>query len=160
MPLIRFPVPVPSYLFHFQCRDCGEHLTVRRSNARELSDDPDRVDALYEVLEVRAWVLSARDGLLFCPDRAGGKDGADTWFLLMHPELTSGAWIGFNDHRLTFRTNFWAQGDHSALPVVGDYYRRMTDSEEVSSSMEASFPLPQDDSAPETMTNQGEQMAW
>ncbi|PSQ69610.1 MAG: penicillin-binding protein, partial [Bacteroidetes bacterium QH_2_64_26] len=57
-----------------------------------------------------------------------GKTGttdrsADTWFMLMHPDLVSGAWIGFNDQRLTFRTNFWGQGAHTALWGAGRHHR-------------------------------------
>ncbi len=94
-----------------------------------------------------------------------GKTGttsrsADTWFMLVHPELVSGAWIGFNDQRLTFRTNFWGQGAHSALPVVADYYRRTAESKEVSLSKDASFPLPQRDPSPETQSDRGGQVGW
>lgn len=52
------------------------------------------------------------------------QNGADGWFVLMHPELIAGAWVGFNDQRITFRTNFWGQGGHNALHVIGDFVRR------------------------------------
>jgi penicillin-binding protein 1A len=56
-----------------------------------------------------------------------GKTGttqrsADGWFMLMHPELVTGSWVGFNDPRITFRTDFWGQGAHNALLLVGDYF--------------------------------------
>jgi penicillin-binding protein 1A len=61
-----------------------------------------------------------------------GKTGttqrsADGWFLLMHPQLVTGAWVGFNDQNLTFRSDFWGQGGHNALALVGSFYRRITD---------------------------------
>ena len=51
------------------------------------------------------------------------QDGADGWFILMHPELVAGSWIGFNDPRITFRTDYWGQGGNNALFVVGDFFR-------------------------------------
>lgn len=57
-----------------------------------------------------------------------GKTGttqgnADGWFILMHPQLVAGAWVGFNDPRVTLRSDYWGQGAHSALPIVGDVFR-------------------------------------
>lgn len=52
------------------------------------------------------------------------QDNADGWFILMHPELVGGAWVGFNDQRITFRSDYWGQGAHNALFVVGDTYRQ------------------------------------
>ncbi|MFS8978832.1 transglycosylase domain-containing protein [Cupriavidus necator] len=52
------------------------------------------------------------------------QDNADGWFILMHPELVAGAWVGFNDSRVTLRSDYWGQGAHSALPMVGDFYQR------------------------------------
>ncbi len=95
-----------------------------------------------------------------------GKTGttdrsADTWFMLMHPELVSGSWVGFDDQRLTFRTNFWGQGAHSALFLVGDYYRRITESDEVSLS-KTPFPMVQGFGPPEDTTNaqDGGRVGW
>ena len=51
------------------------------------------------------------------------QDGADGWFLLMHPDLVTGAWVGFDDPRVTFRSAYWGQGGHNALRVVGDFER-------------------------------------
>ncbi len=57
-----------------------------------------------------------------------GKTGTtqgnmDGWYLLMHPQLVAGAWVGFDDPRVTFRSDYWGQGAHNALYVVGDFYR-------------------------------------
>ncbi|WP_280189973.1 penicillin-binding protein 1A [Delftia sp. PS-11] len=58
-----------------------------------------------------------------------GKTGttqgnADGWFILMHPEIVAGAWAGFNDARITLRSDQWGQGSRSALPMVGDFMAR------------------------------------
>jgi membrane peptidoglycan carboxypeptidase len=59
----------------------------------------------------------------------GGKTGTtqnnvDGWFMMIHPHLASGAWVGFDDPRIRFRSDFWGQGAHNALFVVGDVYRQ------------------------------------
>ncbi len=59
-------------------------------------------------------------------DDVAGKTGttqnnADGWFILMHPHLVAGAWAGFNDARISLRSDHWGQGARSALPMVGDF---------------------------------------
>jgi penicillin-binding protein 1A len=49
------------------------------------------------------------------------QEHADGWFILMHPQLVTGAWVGFNDNRVTLSSAYWGQGAHSALPIVGDF---------------------------------------
>ncbi|MFJ1214570.1 penicillin-binding protein 1A [Burkholderia pyrrocinia] len=50
------------------------------------------------------------------------QDNADGWFILMHPQLVAGAWVGFDDGSVTLRSDYWGQGAHSALPIVGGFY--------------------------------------
>ena len=76
-----------------------------------------------------------------------GKTGttqksADGWFILMHPQLVTGAWVGFNDQRVAFRTNFWGQGAHNALFLVGDYFQSLVNSPEVNITNEQFQPPP------------------
>ncbi len=57
-----------------------------------------------------------------------GKTGttqhnADGWFILMHPNLVAGAWVGFNDSRVTMRSEYWGQGGHNATLLIGDFFR-------------------------------------
>ncbi len=68
------------------------------------------------------------------------QDNADGWFILMHPNLIAGAWVGFNDARVTMRGNYWGQGARSALPLVGDFTRRTLNARLIDSS--AHFPTP------------------
>ena len=70
------------------------------------------------------------------------QNNADGWFMLMHPQLVTGAWVGFNDRRVAFRSNFWGQGAHNALFLVGDYFQRLTQSEKVDIAKNKEFPLP------------------
>lgn len=57
-----------------------------------------------------------------------GKTGttqhnADGWFVAMHPDVVVGAWVGFNDQRVTFTSDYWGQGGHNALLLVGDFLK-------------------------------------
>jgi penicillin-binding protein 1A len=50
------------------------------------------------------------------------QNNTDGWFILMHPDLVAGAWVGFNDQRVTMRSNYWGQGGHNAILIVGDFF--------------------------------------
>ncbi|MES2263798.1 MAG: transglycosylase domain-containing protein [Pseudomonadota bacterium] len=55
------------------------------------------------------------------------QNNADGWFIMMHPNLVAGAWVGFNDARVTMRSNYWGQGGHNAILLVGDFFRAAID---------------------------------
>jgi penicillin-binding protein 1A len=55
------------------------------------------------------------------------QDNTDGWFILMHEQLVAGAWVGFNDSRVTMRSAHWGRGANNALYVVGDFYRQAFD---------------------------------
>jgi len=76
----------------------------------------------------------------------GGKTGTtqnntDGWFILMHPRLVAGSWVGFSDSRVTMRTNYWGQGAHNALYVVGDFFRSTLNSKLIDLNAQFSRPL-------------------
>jgi penicillin-binding protein 1A len=73
------------------------------------------------------------------------QDNTDGWFILMHPQLVAGAWVGFNDNRITL-SDYWGQGAHSALPVVGDFFAASLRSKVVDA--QAGFDVPKNSSAP------------
>ncbi|MFT4241836.1 MAG: transglycosylase domain-containing protein [Acidovorax sp.] len=52
------------------------------------------------------------------------QDNTDGWFILMHARAVAGAWAGFNDGRITLRSDHWGQGARSALPMVGDFMQQ------------------------------------
>ena len=61
-----------------------------------------------------------------------GKTGttqryADGWFIALRPGLAVGAWVGFNDPRVTFRSKATGEGSRTALPVVADFLVRVQD---------------------------------
>jgi penicillin-binding protein 1A len=66
------------------------------------------------------------------------QNNADGWFIMMHPNLVAGAWVGFNDNRVTMRSNYWGQGGHSAILLVGDFFKTTLDAGKVPA--DAQFP--------------------
>nr|WP_201303373.1 PBP1A family penicillin-binding protein [Massilia sp. 9I] len=55
------------------------------------------------------------------------QNNTDGWFILMHPNLVAGAWVGFNDNRVSMRSSYWGQGGHNALLLVGDFMKTAFD---------------------------------
>ena len=68
------------------------------------------------------------------------QDNTDGWFILMHRQLVAGAWVGFNDNKLTMGT--WGEGARSALPIVGDVFQQALRSRWIDSQAEFDIPRP------------------
>jgi penicillin-binding protein 1A len=66
------------------------------------------------------------------------QNNTDGWFIMMHPQLVAGAWVGFNDNRVTMRSNYWGQGGHNAILIVGDFFKAALDSGKLDPA--AAFP--------------------
>jgi penicillin-binding protein 1A len=78
-----------------------------------------------------------------------GKTGTtqkntDGWFILMHRRLVAGSWVGFNDSRVTMRSNYWGEGAHNALPVVGDFFQQTLSARLIDAGAEFPFERPHD----------------
>jgi penicillin-binding protein 1A len=69
------------------------------------------------------------------------QDNTDGWFILMHPQLVAGAWVGFNDQRITMGDS-WGQGARSALPMVGDFFSQALRTRAVDGRAEFDLPRP------------------
>ncbi|MES2945653.1 MAG: transglycosylase domain-containing protein [Pseudomonadota bacterium] len=67
------------------------------------------------------------------------QDNTDGWFILMHPQLVAGSWVGFNDNRVTMGSR-WGQGSQSALPIVGEFFRQALKAKIVDQSLRFSAP--------------------
>jgi penicillin-binding protein 1A len=70
------------------------------------------------------------------------QDNTDGWFILMHPQLVAGAWVGFNDNRITMRGD-WGQGARNALNIVGDFFQQSLKSRIVDASLRFAAPRQQ-----------------
>jgi penicillin-binding protein 1A len=66
------------------------------------------------------------------------QNNADGWFILMHPTLVAGAWVGFNDTRVAMRSPYWGQGGHNAVLLVGDFFKSLLDGGKLDA--QATFP--------------------
>jgi penicillin-binding protein 1A len=74
------------------------------------------------------------------------QNNTDAWFILMQPQLVAGAWVGFNDNRVTMASS-WGQGSQGALPIVGEVFRlalkgKVIDGERQFAAPRLSVPAP------------------
>jgi len=53
------------------------------------------------------------------------QESADGWFIAMNPDLVVGAWVGWNDRRIVFRSSYWGQGAHTGLYLVGAFLEKL-----------------------------------
>ena len=75
------------------------------------------------------------------------QNNSDGWFIAINPGLVAGAWVGFNDQRITIRSSYWGQGAHNALRIVGDFLRQGQRSKLL--ALEEMFPVVIRDKPPE-----------
>ncbi len=90
-------------------------------------------DSAIELIDMMRGVVTRGTGTLvkrrfgIASDVAGKtgttQNNTDGWFVLMHPQLVAGAWVGFNDARVTIRSTYWGQGGHNAVLLIGDFFR-------------------------------------
>ncbi|WP_395685287.1 penicillin-binding protein 1A [Caenimonas koreensis] len=74
------------------------------------------------------------------------QDNSDGWFILMHPQLVAGAWVGYNDN--TVNMGAWGQGARSALPIIGDYFQQSLRYKWIDSQVEFAIPRPRPEPPP------------
>jgi len=79
------------------------------------------------------------------------QSNTDGWFILMHPQLVGGAWVGFNDNRVTMRGDAWGQGAHNALNIVGDFFQQTLKAKAIDAK--AKFAAPRNQDAPSRMND-------
>jgi penicillin-binding protein 1A len=69
------------------------------------------------------------------------QENTDGWFILMHPQLVAGAWVGFNDSKMAMGDR-WGPGARSALPIVGDYFQQSLRYRWIDEQAEFAIPRP------------------
>ncbi len=67
------------------------------------------------------------------------QNNTDAWFILMHPQMVAGAWVGFNDNRVTMGSR-WGQGSQGALPIVGETFRLALKAKVIDAAREFTAP--------------------
>ncbi len=139
----------PVVVTHVTDRDGKEVARFEPASDRGLDPDvaTDLLDMMRGVVD-RGTGTEVRSAFGGRGDLAGKtgttQDGADGWFLLMRPDLVTGAWVGFDDPRVTFRSSYWGQGGHNALRVVGDLNRSFQRDRLVDTDL--AFPRPDPES--------------
>ena len=74
------------------------------------------------------------------------QDNSDGWFIMMHPQLVAGAWVGFADNSMTMGD--WGQGARSALPIVGNFFHQALRARAVDARAEFAIPRPRPEPPP------------
>ncbi|MES2938748.1 MAG: transglycosylase domain-containing protein [Pseudomonadota bacterium] len=69
------------------------------------------------------------------------QDNTDGWFILMHPQLVAGAWVGFDDNRIAMGDT-WGPGARSALPIVGEVFQQSLRARWIDPQVEFDIPRP------------------
>lgn len=130
-----------------------KRITDRQGNviAEFGKETPERAmtgDAAVTLIDIMRGVINRGTGTAIryrfgISGDVAGKTGTtqnntDGWFIMMHPNLVAGAWVGFNDNRVTMRSNYWGQGGHNAILVVGDFFKAALDSGKINPA--AAFP--------------------
>ena len=106
----------------------AEFVMPKPKSALPLETDRTLVDVMRGVVDRGTGAaIRSRFGLRgdFAGKTGTTQDNTDGWFILMHGQLVAGAWVGFNDNRVTLRSDYWGQGAHSALPIVGDFFSQV-----------------------------------
>ncbi|SNS13473.1 penicillin-binding protein 1A [Noviherbaspirillum humi] len=150
---------VSSYATIAQAGEYRKPVTIKRITDRagrvlaEFGSEPQRAmseDTAVELIDMMRGAVKKGTGTFIKTQfnigaDIAGKTGTtqnntDGWFILMHPELVAGAWVGFNDSRVTMRSDYWGQGGHNALLLVGDFYKQILKSELIDTKLQ--FPKP------------------
>lgn len=71
------------------------------------------------------------------------QEQADGWFIGITPELVTGVWVGAESPKVHFRTLALGQGSSTALPIWGEFMRRVVSDGDYASLRNSRFePLP------------------
>jgi penicillin-binding protein 1A len=135
----------PAFIKKITDRDGNVLAEFNTEARRAMSEDSaiELIDMLRGVIR-RGTGTEVRRRFNISADIAGKtgttQNNTDGWFILMHPGLVAGAWVGFNDSRVTMRSDYWGQGGHNAILLVGDFFRDTLKAGRIDAK--ATFPQP------------------
>lgn len=80
----------------------------------------------------------------------GGKTGTtqshtDGWFMGITPDLVAGVWTGGSNNHIRFRDIHYGQGANMALPVYGEFFKRLYNDFDFIDLKQAQFNEPPED---------------
>ncbi|WP_235296457.1 transglycosylase domain-containing protein [Portibacter marinus] len=108
----------------------GEVLWERTPYEPERVVDKEDADVLIQMLQNGTEFGSgSRIKSYGLPVHIAGKTGttqnqSDGWFIGAAPNLVAGAWVGTDDRRIHFRSLSTGSGGRTALPLVGQLFRK------------------------------------
>ncbi|GAB4404990.1 MAG: transglycosylase domain-containing protein [Bacteroidia bacterium] len=70
------------------------------------------------------------------------QDQTDGWFIGFNPGLVAGAWVGGAERKVHFRTLALGQGAQTALPIYGEFMKRVYADRRYRRIRQADFELP------------------
>ncbi len=140
----------PSYLLRVENRR-GKTIEKFKTNIYKRKQVIDPEDALI-MLELMQTVIDSGTGRRLrwryqLPNDIAGKTGTtqnhtDGWFMGITPKLVAGVWVGGDDRRVRFRDITNGQGANMALPVWGEFFKRVNEDKQFAEIKEATFPEP------------------
>ncbi|MEO8281453.1 MAG: penicillin-binding transpeptidase domain-containing protein, partial [Ideonella sp.] len=158
----------PQMLTHITDRDGQVLARFDDEKPPEFSIDRDVAEKLVDVMRgvvTRGTGAALKREFGVKGDLAGKtgttQNNTDGWFIAINPGLVAGAWVGFNDQRVTIRSSYWGQGAHNALRIVGDFMRQGQRGKLI--DLGNNFPVvvrPQPESAPEPVATTPEPNEW
>ena len=140
----------PAYLLRIEDRR-GKTIEKFKTNIYKRKQVIDPEDALI-MLEMMQTVIDSGTGRRLrwryeLPNDIAGKTGTtqnhtDGWFMGITPKLVGGVWVGGDDRRVRFRTINYGQGANLALPVWGEFFKRVNADAEFADIRDAKFAEP------------------
>jgi len=140
----------PAYLLRVEDRR-GKTIEKFKTNIYKRKQVLHPEDALI-MLEMMQTVIDSGTGRRLrwryqLPNDIAGKTGttqnhSDGWFMGITPKLVAGVWVGGDDRRVRFRTINYGQGANMALPVWGEFFKRVNANNEFAGYTEARFKEP------------------
>ncbi len=140
----------PAYLLRVEDRR-GKTIEKFKTNIYKREQVLHPEDALI-MLEMMQTVIDSGTGRRLrwryqLPNDIAGKTGTtqnhtDGWFMGITPELVAGVWVGGDDRRVRFRTINYGQGANLALPVWGEFFKRVNADTEFANVRDARFKEP------------------
>ncbi|MBD5306867.1 MAG: penicillin-binding protein [Bacteroides sp.] len=109
-------------------------------------------DAYYKILSILLNVVDSGTGSSLrsrygISAQMGGKTGttnynADTWFIGFTPQLVTGVWVGGEERYIHFNTMALGQGARAALPIYGQYMKKVYNDRKLPYTQEVKFEFP------------------
>ena len=70
------------------------------------------------------------------------QENTDGWFMGVVPELVAGVWVGGDDPVISFRSTYLGQGASMALPIYGNFLKKVYADKSLRIEKDVTFPAP------------------